>query len=420
MKVWWVTVSNVPYPSPFMFKVLHVIPSVSLIRGGPTQVVLNMVRSLREAGIEAEITATNDDGPSVLDVPLGEPVNYEGVPVWFFPRYEAPTNHVSLGGDRSFLFSLPWTKWLWHNLRHYDILDHHYLFSYGSTCAAQIAQRQNIPYTVRTMGQLSPWALGQSQRKKQLYAWLLERSNLNHAAAIHCTSSGEAEDVRNFGVTRPTVILPLGVEPPPPLPDAQDQLRHRYSIPPDTPIILFLSRLHYKKRPELLLETLKTLQPDYNFHLLLAGTATEEGYLEKLQHLTHQLGLQQQVTFTGFVSGDDKALVLQGSDFFVLPSYAENFAIAVAEAMAASLPVIVTPNIQIAPDIAATEAGIVVQGEQGELAAAIAQLLSSPQQRHKMGENGKKLVRSCYSWQAIVQQLIPIYQNIIAPPKLSL
>ncbi|NEO28467.1 MAG: glycosyltransferase, partial [Kamptonema sp. SIO4C4] len=135
--------------------------------------------------------------------------------------------------------------------------------------------------------------------------------------------------------------------------------------------------------------------------------------------LTQQLGLQQQVTFTGFVAGEDKDLLLQGSDFFVLPSYAENFAIAVAEAMAASLPVIVTPNIQIAPDITAAESGIVVQGEQGELGRAIAALLSSPQKRAEMGHNGKNLVRSRYSWQAIIQQLIPIYQDIITHKTLN-
>lgn len=402
------------------FKVLHVIPSISPVRGGPTQVVLNLVRSLRQAGIEAEITTTNDHGQTVLDVPLNQKVEYEGVPVWFFPRFAAPTEplnpNISLGGDRAFLFSFAWTKWLWQHLRQYDILDHHYLFSYGSTAAAKIARSQNIPYTVRTMGQLSPWALAQSRRKKQLYGLLLERGNLNHAAAVHCTTPGEAQDVRNFGVTAPTAVIPLGVTLRPTLPNAAKRLRQRYQIEAETPVILFLSRLHYKKRPPLLLKALKSLKSQYNFHLLLAGSAENPEYLTELKQLTKTLNLQDRTTFTGFVEGEDKDLVLQGSDLFVLPSFAENFAIAVAEAMAAHLPVIITPEVQIAPDVAQAEAGIVVQGEEEILRDAIAHFLQFPQKRRIMGQNGRKLVETRYSWPTIAQQLITLYAEILQVP----
>ncbi|MHC5720797.1 MAG: glycosyltransferase, partial [Nostoc sp.] len=112
----------------------------------------------------------------------------------------------------------------------YDLVATHYLFSYAPTCAAAIARWNRIPYIVRSIGQLSPWALAQSRRKKQVYSCLIERHNLNHAAAIHCTSSGEAKDVRNFKVNTPLFTLPLGVNPPDSLPDAKQKLRHVYGI----------------------------------------------------------------------------------------------------------------------------------------------------------------------------------------------
>jgi glycosyltransferase involved in cell wall biosynthesis len=115
---------------------------------------------------------------------------------------------------------------------------------------------------------------------------------------------------------------------------------------------------------------------------------------------------------TGFVTGQKKDLLLQGSDLFVLPSFSENFGIAVAEAMAAGLPVIVTPDVQIAPDIAAEKAGLIVEGEVDALTDAIAQLLASPNLRHQLGENGKHLVSHRYCWSAIAQKLSSVYTAI--------
>ena len=178
-------------------------------------------------------------------MPTGQRVNYvfdsvrnQSVPVWFLP-YTPPVM-------KEFLFSKALTRWLWQHLPDYDVVDNHYLFSYAPTCAAAIAHHHRIPYTSRTMGQLSPWALAQSHRKKQLYAGLIQRRQLNQAAAIHVTAAGESSDVRRFGIKTPIIHLPLGVTSPAPNTNAQQQLRQRYALPEDSKVLLFLSRLHYK------------------------------------------------------------------------------------------------------------------------------------------------------------------------------
>ncbi|MDJ1168136.1 glycosyltransferase [Roseofilum sp. BLCC_M154] len=395
-------------------KVLHVIPSLSPSRGGPTEVALNLVKYLRQSGVDAEIATTNDNGAEnaqLLDVPLNQRVDYRGVPVWFLSLASPPNQGVSLGRDRGFLFSPALTRWLWQNVPNYDILDNHYLFSYASTCAGAIARWHKVPYTVRTMGQLSPWALAQSRRKKQLYSLLIERRTLNQAAAIHCTSNGEALDVRNYGITAPTVTIPLGVDLPEIQPDAKAKLRAKYDIPLDATIILFLSRLHYKKRPDLLIEALHQVQSKRpNLYLLLAGSGDPE-YIEQLKQLLHQLDLHHCTRFTGFVTGQDKDLVLQGSDLFVLPSFSENFGIAVVEAMAAGLPVIITPEVQIAPEIEQANAGLIVEGNREFVASAIAQLLASDSKL--LGQNAQTLVKKCYSWPAIAEQLAGVDHSLI-------
>jgi glycosyltransferase involved in cell wall biosynthesis len=403
-------------------RILHVIPGLSPALGGPPQVALNLVKALRDLGVDAEIATTNFDHPAPLDVPLNQRVSYQfgtnsidSVPVWFLPF-----NPPAL---KEFIFSKAFTNWCWNHIPSYDVLDNHYLFSYAPTCAAAIARWHQVPYTVRVMGQLTPWALAQSRTKKQVYSSLIERRNLKEAAAIHCTTHEEAKEVRQFGIHTPTLTLPLGVHAPTVNAEARSQLRAEYEISADTPVILFLSRLHYKKRPDLLLETLyELMQQNYRFHLLIAGTGESE-YVEQLKQLTIDLSLTDCVSFTGLVVGEQKDRMLQGSDFFVLPSYSENFGIAVAEAMICGLPVIITPGVQIASDIGAAEAGLVVEGAQKPLGEAIAQLLTQPKLRQELGQRGRFFAQSHYSWSTIAQNLIPAYEAIAKqkkPPRLNL
>jgi glycosyltransferase involved in cell wall biosynthesis len=390
-------------------KVLHVIPSISASHGGPTQVVLNLVHALRSCGVDTEIATTNDDGSGILDLPLHQRIEYAGVPVWILPRFSPPL--------KEFIFSPALTGWLWTHIPQYDILDNHYLFSYAPTCAGAIARWYKVPYTVRVMGQLHPWALQQSHLKKHIYSTLIERHNLNRAAAIHCTSSGEAENVRQFGIHSPTAVIPLGATPPVEIPDAPALLRMTYALPDNAQVILFLSRLHYKKRPDVLLRALPPLLEKHRHtYVILAGTGEPE-YEAELKWLARELGLAERVIMPGFVTGTAKDLLLQGADLFVLPSFSENFGIAVAEAMAAGLPAIVTSGVQIAPDIEAARAGLVIDGEQTSLAeplgAAIESLLQNPGLRQELGDNGKRLARERYSWDAIAHVLADVYQSII-------
>jgi glycosyltransferase involved in cell wall biosynthesis len=395
-------------------KVLHVIPAVASVRGGPSHAIFAMVKALRSQGVEAEIATTNNNGSRILDVPFNQRIEYEGVPVWFFPQFPTPKQgNFSVGKDKAFIFSAALTKWLWQNLHHYDMVEAHYLFSYASTCAEAIARKHNIPYVVRTIGQLAPWALAQSQLKKRLYTFLIERQNLNQAAAIHCTSDGEAEDVHRFGIQTPTFTLPLGVEQPPAIPGAKQKLHDLYAIPPETPVVLFLSRIHPKKRPDLLLQAISQVAAqNHDCHLIFAGSGEAE-YLNYLISLVSSLGLASRVSFAGFVTGKDKALLLQGSDIFVLPSYAENFGVAVAEAMAAGLPAIVTPDVQISPEVMTQQAGLVVEGNVDALSAAITRLIASPEERRQLGKNGQRLVNHCYSWNVIAQNLAEVYTKIL-------
>lgn len=144
------------------------------------------------------------------------------------------------------------------------------------------------------------------------------------------------------------------------------------------------------------------------------GWGSEEAtYVNYLKQLVISLNLSDRVTFTGFVKNQQKNLLLQGADLFVLPSCSENFSISTAEAMAAGKPVIVTQGVQIASEIIAANAGLVVEQNIDALLRGIFKLLSSPKLRQELGDNGSTWACSRYCWNQIANNLTQVYTGII-------
>jgi glycosyltransferase involved in cell wall biosynthesis len=387
-------------------KILHLIPSISPVRGGPSQAIVEMVQALRSQGIDAEIATTNDDGEHLLEVPLCQRTCYQQVPTWFFPRY-SPSTHVV----REFAFSGALTTWLWRSLQQYDLLHVHAIFSYPSTAAMVIARCKNVPYLIRPLGQLCEWSLHQSQLKKQIYLTLVERSNLRQSCGLHCTSVAEQQEVDRLQLQVPTFLLPHGVSLPAVVPDARLHLRQQLNLPPDEPLILFLSRLHAKKGLDYLIPALSQIQA-HRFTLVLAGSGSPE-YEAEVDRLLEQHGLKDRTHRSGFVTGAVKNLLLQGADLFVLPSHSENFGVAVLEAMAAGLPVVVTPGVALADLVKQLQVGYVTELEIDAIAQTIAHCLSNQPTIQQMGKQARQWVAQQYTWEQNAAHLIKTYQSIL-------
>jgi glycosyltransferase involved in cell wall biosynthesis len=402
-------------------KVLHIIPSVATVRGGPSQAVIEMVSALRSQGVDAEIATTNDNGKDLLDVPLYELTNqlaeYGHVPIRFFPRF-SPNIHAV----REFAFSRSLTTWLWQHITEYDLVHVHAIFSYASTIVMAIARIKKVPYINRPLGQLCTWSMQQSKVRKQIYLKLIERSNLLHSQALHFTAQQELEEFNLLKLNIPSFVLPHGVKVPDLISDAQERVRKLLQIPDRFPILLFMSRIHPKKGLEYLIAALSKLK-EYNFALVIAGSG-EPIYVQQIQDLLVTHGLRERTHLVGFVEGETKNLYLQGADLFALTSHSENFGIAAIESLASGTPVLITDGVAIATMVQEQAIGYVTKLEINVIASTIQDFFEHPHIAKQKGDRAQQYIADHYAWDKIAQKLITTYsifqasevQRFVSPP----
>ena len=393
-------------------KVLHIIPSVAKVRGGPSQAVIEMVKALRSQGCNAEIATTNDNGVNLLEVPLfilsDQLTEFGNVPIRFFPRFSP-----AIAAVREFAYSSSFTTWLWQHITDYDLIHVHAIFSYTSTIAMAIARIKKVPYINRPLGQLCVWSLQQSQLRKKIYLNLIEKSNLHHSKFLHFTAEQEREEFEQLGLKIPNFVLPHGVHIYSEIPNARQNLHQILQIPDRVPIILFMSRIHPKKGLEYLIAALGKLknQNHQEFALAIAGNGETE-YIKQLKDLAIENNLSDRIHWLGFVEGETKYLYLQGADLFALTSYSENFGIAVIEALASATPVLITKGVAIAPMVREQNIGYVTELDVEAIAQAIQSILAQPQASQQIGDRAQQYISEHYSWANISRSLLEKYEKI--------
>jgi glycosyltransferase involved in cell wall biosynthesis len=388
-------------------KILHVIPSVSGARGGPSRALIDMVHALQTEGIDVEVATTNDDGDNLLDVSLGRRIEYEGLPIYFFARFSP-----SISAVREFAFSVSFTTWLWQNITKYDLIHVHALFSYTSTVAMAIARMRGVPYLITVHGALREWSLQHKPEKKQAYLKLIERANIDRARAIHVTCQQESDELVALNFQSPAFILPLALtEIPTQIPDAAQQLRQNLKCPTDEPIILFLSRLHYQKGLDYLIPALGRCR-DRPFTFVIAGSGTL-AYEAEIRDMLATAQIADRTQMVGYVDGLQKDLLLQGADLFALTSTSESFGMAVLESLVVETPVLVTASVGLATVIRDRDLGYVANLDIDDITRSLTEFFTDPDRAKIIGTRARQFTIAHYTWDKIAGNLVRVYQSII-------
>jgi glycosyltransferase involved in cell wall biosynthesis len=212
---------------------------------------------------------------------------------------------------------------------------------------------------------LHPWFKKQyplKHLKKWMYWPWAEYRVLRDARAVLFTCEEERRLARSsFWLYRCNeVVVSYGTAKPKGDPD--HELREFFAPYPELSgkrLALFMGRIHQKKGCDLLIEAFaEVLGQQADWHLVMAGP-DQVGWREDLNYRAAELGMAQRITWTGMLGGTMKWGALRAAEIFVLPSHQENFGIAVAEALAAGVPTLISNKVNIWREIEADAAGIV-------------------------------------------------------------
>jgi glycosyltransferase involved in cell wall biosynthesis len=298
-----------------------------------------------------------------------------------------------------------------------DVVHLHGLWTLYGWAALRAAQGQHKISVVTAHGMLEPWALRNRRWRKLIYSTLVERRSLQRVACLHALTSAEAQDYRRYGLAGPIAIIPNGVQVPATIdprifPQAFPDLAGRR-------IVLYLGRLHRKKGLDNLCRAWSTVHRDFPAaHLVIAGPDSENTRA-RIELMVAELGLTSSVTFAGMLSGVFKWSALTAATVFVLPSYSEGFSVAVLEALALGIPVVITRQCNF-PEVAQSRCGWITEPAADTVASALAESLSLPEgARKELGNNGRALIGQRYDWKVIGGQMAEVYDWLRGAPRPS-
>ena len=359
-----------------------------------------MCRALNAVGFDTLIATTDADGAGRLNVPLEQLDQYGDVGVMFFRRRFSEAYKWSVG----------LSAWLNAHAAEFDVAHVHGVFSHSSIAAGRACRKANVPYVVRPLGTLDPWSVRQKSLRKQALLRLGADRLLSGAAAIHYTSADE-QRLAGSVIDRlpPGVIVPNGVD---------DNLfatsaRGR----PESPSLLCLGRLDEKKGIDLLIQAFHALVQDPRFsgwRLVIAGDG-RAACVAALHALADSGPAASKIVFPGWVAGAAKAALLSQASVFVLPSHQENFGISVAEALAASVPVVITRGVNLAADVAAARAGWIVERSAAALTELLRDVMGDDEELQRRGRAGRVLAER-FRWSTVAKDLIAMYQRVLKAP----
>lgn len=321
-----------------MMRLLHVVHSLDPARGGPSEFVRQLCVAHAAMGVRSEV--------ATLDAQY-----VEGLATWPAPVH-------AFYGQGNYGWTPGFVGWLRALAEDFECIFVHGLWQWQGVGTWRALRHSRVPYCLFPHGMLDPWfrtAFPSRHARKVAYWKLIEHRVARDAASVIFTS----EEERRLGRTtflpwspQREEVVPLGtIAPTQPVQELRARFEARFPQLRGERILLFLGRLHEKKGCDLLIEAFRRVAPP--LHLVFAGPCADAALEADLRARAEGL----RVTFTGPLYDDDKWAALAVAEVFILPSHQENFGIAVAEALASGVPVLVSTRVNIWREIVDDEAG---------------------------------------------------------------
>ncbi len=383
--------------TPTTIRVAHVVPTLSRLGGGVTTYVLTAVRHGLAAGIEPVIAGLWD--PFVEE----DTADHRDIRTLIARRV----------GPRSAGYSPRLRKLLEENLDGVKVIHSHGLRMFPSYEARRASVRRGIPLVVSPHGQLDPWILAYNRARKWLVARLFEDKNLRSAACLHATANQEARFFRDYGLTNPIAVIPIGLDAAGYPTSVDDRtITSRWPELAGKRRLLFLSSIYRKKGlPRLAQAWVRLHKRHPDWQLVIGGVELDHSRI-KAQAIIESGDASAATTFLGQLPESMKRDMLAAADLYVLPTDGENFSIAVAEALACARTVIVSNTTPWA-NLREHRCGWWIEVGVDPLCEALEEAMAaSDEERAAMGARGRSLIERDYSWPSIARRLRELYDWI--------
>ncbi len=332
-------------------RILHIISSVNPKGGGPIEGLKQLAAANKRRGRHVEVVCVDEpDAEWVKNCPV-------------------PCHAVGGTALGAYSYSANLLPWLKAHAQEYDVFVVNGIWQYHAFAAWRALRKTGRPYFVFTHGMLDPW-FKKKYPLKHIKKWIFWPWSvyplLRDATAVLFTCEQEKLLARqSFWLYKCNeFVVSYGTSAPPEQQNEQlDLFRSKFPGTQGKRNLLFLGRVHEKKGAALIFKAiarLKSAEPALiaGMHLVMAGPVDHPYGLE-MQNLAKRLGLENDVTWTGMLTGEVKWGAFRSADAFILPSHQENFGIAVAEALACSVPVLISNQVNIWREISEDGAGLV-------------------------------------------------------------
>ena len=295
---------------------------------------------------------------------------------------------------------------IWKNLNELDADLFHIqgLWLYLNHATANYAQKCKIPYIVTLRGMLYPQALAVSALVKKLALGVYQRRDLQCAACIQATCKEEMEYYRNLGFTNPVAVIPNPID--------LDNCVEKPILQKPHFRIGYLGRVHPRKRIERLIYAMSALQDKIKDAELVVIGSGDENYESFLKNEVERLKLRN-VTFAGFLTGDEKDAAISGLSVLAVPSDFENFGNIVTEALVRGVPVIASTGMPW-QELETHQCGWWINNDQESINKTILKAYEIGEaERIQMGMNGKRLMKENYSVEVLGEKMMRLYEWIL-------
>jgi len=218
---------------------------------------------------------------------------------------------------------------------------------------------------------------------------------------IHTVSNATKNDIQKIGTKKPVCIIPNCI---------QDQ--EQVITEPKTNQFVYLGRLVFYKNVEVVLQAFKTVAKEFpGAILIIAGDGPHK---ESLKELAKKLGINDNITFAGYVTPQQKAKLLAESNALLFPSTIEGFGLVMLESFQQKRPVLVS-NIPPMSDIVENnKTGLVIDPyDEKKWADAIIWLIKNPQESEKMGKNGNEILKTKYNQELFYEKILKMYHDVL-------